>query len=99
MPKERIETNAAKTMVVRVRCPARASLAEFEASIRAWVAHQCILLADFKVVSEANPVGLFDAEFGRFRDTEQAAAPDGISRDERVVWQSAHAPLWSIRFS
>src|SRR5262245_35218185 len=56
--------------VVRVRCPPRASLAEFEASIRAWVAHQCILLADFKIVSEANAVGLFDAEFDNPRDAK-----------------------------
>jgi hypothetical protein len=70
MPEQRIETNGAKTMVVRVRCPPRASLAEFEASIRAWVAHQCILLADFKVVSEANAVGLFAAEFDNPRDAK-----------------------------
>jgi hypothetical protein len=58
MPEE-IETNTAKTTVVRVRCPPKASLAEFEALIRAWVDHQCILLADFKGVSKANPEGLF----------------------------------------
>jgi hypothetical protein len=69
MPEE-IETNAAKTTVVRVRCPPKASLAEFEALIRAWVDHQCILLADFKGVSKANPEGLFDAEFINPRDAK-----------------------------
>ena len=70
MPEERIETNAAKTTVVRVRCPAKASPAEFAALIRAWVDHQCILLADFKGVSEANAEGLFDASFVNPRDAK-----------------------------
>jgi hypothetical protein len=70
MPEERTETNAAKTTVVRVRCPSRASPAEFEASIRAWLDHQCILLADLRIVSEANGEGLFDAEFDNPRDAD-----------------------------
>ena len=63
MPEERIGPSAAKTTIVRVKRPTKASLAEFEASIRAWLAHQCILLADLRVVSEANAEALFDAEF------------------------------------
>jgi len=67
VPEERIETTAA---VVRVKCPPRASPAEFVALIRAWVDHQCILLADFKGVSEANAEGLFDAAFVNPRDAK-----------------------------
>jgi len=60
--------NAANMTVVRVRCPAEASAAEFVASMGAWLDHQCILLADLRVVSLANTEDLFDAEFDNPRD-------------------------------
>jgi hypothetical protein len=70
VPEERIETNAAKTTVVRVRRPPEASPVEFVALMRAWLEHQCILLADLKVVRLANAEGLFDAEFDNPRDAD-----------------------------
>ena len=71
MPKERIETNAAKTTVVRVARPTEASPAGFVNSMRAWLDHQCILLVDLKAASSLeNAEDLFDAEFDNPRDAE-----------------------------
>ena len=68
VPEERIETHAAKTTAVRVKRPANAFPAEFVASMMAWLDHQCILLADLKVVGVANAEGLYVAEFDNPRD-------------------------------
>jgi len=71
VPEVRIETNTAKTMVVRIARPTEASPAEFIDSIRAWLDHQCILLADLKAASGVeNAEDLFDAEFDNPRDAE-----------------------------
>jgi len=72
VPEERIETNAARTTAVRVKRPAKVSPAEFVASMMVWLDHQCILLADLKVVG-ANAEGLYDAEFDNPRDANLSA--------------------------
>ena len=91
VPEERSETNAAKTTAVRVKCPAKASPAEFVASMMAWLDHQCILLADLKVGGVANAEDLYVAEFDNPRDANlfarrfagQPVLPDTPPRTSR----------------
>lgn len=59
---------ADKTTVVRVSLPAKASRAELLASMSAWLDHQCILLADLKLVSLSTTEGIFDAAFHNPRE-------------------------------
>jgi hypothetical protein len=63
-----IMSNARKTTVVRIERPFDVPRADFVASIRSWLGHQCIILADdLKGVALANIDGV-DAEFDNPRD-------------------------------
>ena len=76
---------------MRVKRPAKASPAEFVASMMAWLDHQCILLADLKIVGVANAEGLYVAEFDNPRDANlfarrfagQPVLPDTPPRTSR----------------
>lgn len=60
--------NARKTTIVRVETPSEVSPADFLASIRSWLNHHCILLANLQSVALADIDGIFDAEFDQPRD-------------------------------
>src|SRR5215472_11466218 len=68
LPEEEIVANADSTTVVRVSLPAKASRAELLASLSAWLDHQCILVADLRLVSLSTTEGIFDAAFDNPRD-------------------------------
>ena len=60
--------NAPKTTIVRVERPSDVSPADFAVSIRSWLSHQCIMLANPESVAVANVEGIFGAEFDNPRD-------------------------------
>ena len=59
---------APKTTIVRVERPSDVSPADFVASIRSWLSHQCIMLANLESVALADIEGIFVAEFDNPRD-------------------------------
>lgn len=61
-------SNAWKATIVRIERPSDVSPADFLASIRAWLSHQCIMLANLESVAAADIEGIFDAEFDNPRD-------------------------------
>jgi hypothetical protein len=60
--------NSPGTTVVRIASPPDVSRADFLASIRSWLDHHCIMLANFKSVAFADMEGVFDVEFDNPRD-------------------------------
>jgi hypothetical protein len=60
--------NSQGTTVVRIENPRDVSRADFLASIRSWLDHHCIMLANFRGVAFANMEGIFDVEFDNPRD-------------------------------
>lgn len=68
-----IMSNARKTTIVRVERPFDVSPADFLASLRSWLSHHCIVLANLDSVALADIEGIFVAEFGNPRDARQFA--------------------------
>ena len=60
--------SARKTTIVRVERPSDVSQADFVVSIRSWLSHQCILLANLEGVAVADIESIFVAEFDNPRD-------------------------------
>ena len=60
--------NARKTTMVRVERPSDVSSADFVVSIRSWLSHQCIMLANLESVALADIGGIVAAEFDNPRD-------------------------------
>jgi hypothetical protein len=60
--------NARKTTTVRFERPFDVSPADFAVSIRSWLSHQCIMLANLESVALTDVDGIFAAEFDSPRD-------------------------------
>lgn len=82
-------SNVWKTTIVRVKRPPDVSPADFLASLRSWLSHHCIVLANFDSVVLADIEGIFVAEFDSARDARQFARrfrlPPILSRPQPLV--------------
>jgi hypothetical protein len=89
--------NAQKTSVVRVECPSEVSPGDFLATMRGWLDHQCILVADFRSIPLENNEGVFEVEFDNPRDArlfERRFAPG-----PRISPRTDRGRLsWRLRF-
>ena len=89
--------NARKTTIVRVERPSDVSQADFVVSIRSWLSHQCILLANLEGVAVADIESIFVAEFDNPRDARlfarrfvtQPIFSPSQPRVSIVAWQTA----------
>jgi hypothetical protein len=88
-PESGIMSNAWKTTIVRVKRPPDVSPVDFLASLRSWLSHHCIVLANFDSVVRADIEDIFVAEFDSPRDACQFARrfviPPILSRPQPLV--------------
>lgn len=61
-------SNAWKITIVRIERPPDVSPENFSASIRSWLSHHCVILANSESIALAGLGGTFDAEFDDPRD-------------------------------
>ena len=55
--------NARETTLVRVERPSDVSPADFAVSIRSWLSHDCMMLANLESVAVADVESIFTVEF------------------------------------
>lgn len=72
-PESGIMSNARETTIVRAERPSDVLPADFLASIRSWLSHHCIVLANFDSVVLADIEDIFVAEFDSPQDARQFA--------------------------